>query len=233
MGGARALITVRAGISYINDETIAQRYIELLAQHATLPQASDEVSDDLVLDFKKRMKAVGSEVASQMAVTVATNIACPSGGKAYRAARKVAPQQAEDIRRSTRSSGHAKHELSGLVANSTTNVLTKTDANDNQKAVSGIAVPTCSLVGEWESCEGKPIKVIDTTIGPLVQFDESSDTLTKIKMNGDEIRLNQWAVILQKPDEILWKLDGEIKRKDELREVTWRRRPRVDTVHSA
>ena len=163
MGAGRALVTVRAGITYINDEKIAQRFIDLLAQHTSSSQEGDDIAEDLVFDFKRRMRAVGGELASQMAMTVGTNTPCPFGGKAYQCARKMAPRLAEDIRKRTRASGTANHVLGDLV-----DVSARGDAP--QPVDKPVPEGLESLVGTWEFLNDRSYTLV--LDGESLQFKE-------------------------------------------------------------
>ena len=115
MGATRALVTVKYGTTYINDRDLAAAYLADLARCSqSVAESADDVDMSLVQDFKKRIKHIASEVGSQVGMTVATGIPLSSGGQAYRVARSSAPGVAEDIRRSSRASGTAKHDFSAL-----------------------------------------------------------------------------------------------------------------------
>ena len=117
MAPTRAVVTIRNGVTYINDADVARMYLtELLRRDGKAEQQNhdSDMEEGLVQDFKQRVRAVAGEVGSQIAMSVATGEPFSTGGKAYRAARTVAPLSAENIHRSTRASGAAKHDLTGV-----------------------------------------------------------------------------------------------------------------------
>jgi hypothetical protein len=85
------------------------------------------------------------------------------------------------------------------------------------------------LVGHWEACDGKCIRVSRSDVGPLAQFHQGGSLLMIKEVDGEFV-LNGWKITTRSSDKVLWKqvqgdfesLDnGTLKYKDELRELTW------------
>ena len=121
MGGTRALVILKDGTAYINGAAAAHTFLAALVP--TLGRPRDPVPDDedpdiefdLMRTFKKKIKAIASEVGDQICLTAAIGRPCESGGDAYRAARCEAPRLANGVRRSARASGRAKHDMSDVI----------------------------------------------------------------------------------------------------------------------
>ena len=119
MGATRALVTVKNGITYINDAEMAKMYMTMLVQ--TQPNTAtqgfvehEEVGSALIKDFTQRMRAVAGEIGAQMAMTRTMGESFASGGQAYKAARKVSSSVAESIRRDTPAPCGRKHDFGSV-----------------------------------------------------------------------------------------------------------------------
>ena len=112
MGATRALVTLRRDVIYINNEEAASAFLADVAQHWFAQ--SGELGDVLIDDFKQRMASIGQEVGSQVAMTASTGIPLSTGGRAYQAARHLAPRSAVAIRKAARGAGGAKHDLASV-----------------------------------------------------------------------------------------------------------------------
>ena len=107
-------------ITYVNDESLARAYIDGLLDRQMTQLVTTTTPISVPTVIADRIPAIAEELQAQHSMTVATGVPCPRGSSAYRAARNLCPDVANNIRRATRRSGRAKHDFNDVPASKST-----------------------------------------------------------------------------------------------------------------
>ena len=208
-----ALVLHRAAgdIIYVNSDAVAVEYLKLIAN----------VDVD---DLSARSAVLKSAVEAHHTLNVINETPSHTlAGAVHRAGAVLSRTERSALNSIKKKSNMARHHWPSFSRSSPLDCEPDPDADCEPLQGS-------SLIGQWETCDGGVAVVIDTPVGHVVQFN-GKDVLNRIRENDGETILNDWKLIEHKPVELLWRqtvgdyqvVDGEFRRKSELREVTWKR----------
>ena len=154
-------------VTYINDAALAQSYIEglLARQPDSAPVADvDSTTTPVVVpcEIAHRIPAVAEELNMQHKMSEMSAQPCNSGAMAYRAARRLCPEVANDVRKAVRRSGQNKHDFNDVANESCKGSLPEEPAppriSASIRTETGTSLrmrsPRCPPDTKWQSLRG-------------------------------------------------------------------------------